>query len=268
MELVQATLRLYQQAFRATVRSFLRSWMLMVALLVYAVLMVLVTSMASLLGMLGGLLMGAANALLFGATLSLLSDSVLGARQLKWQDIWGSLGEHFWDVIGVGFVLWVPIMLLERGMAFNPNGPFITAAVFLLLFIFLNPAPEVIYQVRHGSPLEVIKESYDFVIENWIEWFLPLAVLVAPLGLLFVHEMTSGIGRGAGLHFFQMLLFPVALLLAWLNYLGLPAIAGPLVIIVLAPPLAVGMMLFRGHLFAALHGTSRRGRIFQNKFGD
>ncbi len=145
------------------------------------------------------------------------------------------------------------------------NGPFLAAAIFMLLFILLNPAPEVIYQARPQSPLDVIRESYEFVLENWIEWFLPLAVLVAPLGLSFFFGISGRLGRGAGLDFFQVLVLPFTLLTAWLGYLGLPETAGSALVMLLTPPLAVAMLIFRGHLFAALHGSSRRQRMFRGR---
>jgi hypothetical protein len=135
----------------------------------------------------------------------------------------------------------------------------------LLLFILLNPAPEVIYQVRHDSPLDVIRESYEFVLENWVEWFLPLAVVIAPLGLSFFFGISGRLGRGAGLDFFQVLVLPFTLLTAWLGYLGLPETVSSGLVLVLTPPVAVAMLMFRGHLFAALHGSSRRQRFFRGQ---
>jgi hypothetical protein len=38
--------------------------------------------------------------------------------------------------------------------------------------------------------------------------------------------------------------------------------------LVLTPPLTVGMLLFRGHLFVALSATSRRQRLYQSQFHD
>jgi hypothetical protein len=264
-DLVRATLQLYRRALQATGQSFLRGWIIAVAVVLFAALMVLATNVAGPLGLLGGFILGAVNALLIGATLGLIEDAVLGSRPLGFQDIWDSFGQYFWEVISLGFVLWVPMMLLDKGMSANPNGPFLAAAIFLLLFILLNPAPEVIYQVRPGSPLDVIRESYEFVIENWIEWFLPLAVVVAPLGLSFFFGLSSRLGRGAGLDFFQVLILPFTLLSAWFAYLGLPDWAASTLVIGLTPPLAVAMLLFRGHLFAALHGSSRRQRMFQRQ---
>ncbi len=263
--IIRATIELYRSALRATVQSFIRSWMIAVAVVLFAGLMVAATTIAAPLGLLGGFMLGAVNALLIGSTLHLIEQAVRGARHLAFHDIWDSVGQYFWDVIGLGFVLWVPMMLLEKGMTANPNGPFLAAAIFLLLFILLNPAPEVIYQVRHDSPLDVIRESYEFVIENWIEWFLPLAIIVAPLGLSFFFGISGRLGRGAGLDFFQVLILPFTLLTAWLGYLGLPDAVGSGLVVVLTPPVAVAMLIFRGHLFAALHGSSRRQRQFQGR---
>lgn len=127
----------------------------------------------------------------------------------------------------------------------------------------LNPAPEVIYQLRHGSPLEVFKSSYDFVLENWIEWFLPLVILLGPLGLTFFLQLSTRLGRGAGLNFMQMLVLPVTALSAWLAQIGVPEGISSILVLVLAPPAAVFMFLFRGHLFHALHTSSRRQRLFK-----
>lgn len=258
----QALITLYREALRATVRSFLRSWIIAIAVVVFAGIMVVATSLVGPLGLLGGFILGAVNALLIGATLSLVEEAVTSSRRLTFQEIPKSFGQYFWDVIGVGFVLWVPVMLLERGVASNPYGPFLTAAVFLLFFIVLNPAPEVIYLVRHDSPLDVFRESYEFVIENWIEWFLPLAIVVAPLGLSFFVGISERLGRGAGLDFFQVLVLPFTLLAAWLSYLGLPASIGSTVVLLFTPPAAVAMLIFRGHLFRALRGSSRRQRLW------
>lgn len=266
-EILRATLLLYRGAVRATVQSFMRSWMVAIAVVLFAGLMVAATSLAAPLGILGGFILGAVNALLIGSTLSLIERAVGDARRLTFQDVLDSVGQYFWDVIGLGFVLWVPMMLLEKGVAANPDGPFLAAAIFLLLFILLNPAPEVIYQVRHDSPLDVIRESYEFVIENWIEWFLPLAVVVAPLGLSFFFGISGRLGRGAGLDFFQVLVLPFTLLTAWLGYLGLTGTASSGLVLLLTPPAAVAMLIFRGHLFAALHGSSRRQRLFQGRMG-
>lgn len=257
--------RLYREAARSTGRSFTRGWIAIIAVIIFSGLMVLATMVSAPLGIAGGLLLGAINALLIGATLSLIEQSVKGMRSLGIQDVLGSFGRYFWDVIGVGFVLWVPLLLLDAGMNADPYGGFIATAALLLVFILLNPAPEVIYQTRHDSPIEVMKASYEFVLENWIEWFLPFALLLAPLGLSFFFSLSGRLGRGAGLDFFQVVIVPFTLLTAWLSYLGLPEDVSAVLVLVMTPPLAVAILFFRGHLFAALSGSTRRQRRFQDR---
>lgn len=177
------TLALYQSAFHKTGQSLIRGWMTIAAVVGFGFLLMLATQIASPLGMVGGFLLGAVNALLVGATLSLVEQSISHARALTIKDLIASVGHYFWDVIGIGFILWLPLMALDLSMQANPYGQLISYAALLLLFLLLNPAPEIIYQVRHDSPLEVLKTSYEFVLENWIEWFLPFAIILIPIVL-------------------------------------------------------------------------------------
>jgi hypothetical protein len=162
-------------------------------------------------------------------------------------------------------------MALDMSMQTNPYGQLLSYAVLLLLFLLLNPAPEIIYQVRHDSPLDVFKTSYEFVLENWIEWFLPFAlilipIVLSPMGLRSFFSLSSRVGRGAGLDFFQLLVLPFTILGSWLDYVGIPPTISWYLVLFLTPPLAVAMLLFRGHLFASLYGQSRRQRRFASPF--
>jgi hypothetical protein len=262
-KIIGATVELYRHALQATGRSLARGWIIALAVVAFAGLMLVASAIAQPLGMIGGFILGAVNALLIGATLGLVEQAVKTPRQLTLSDIRWSFGQYFWDVISVGFVLWLPIAVIDQGAAANPYGRFLAAAIFLLLFILLNPAPEVIYQARPGSPLDVIRLSYEFVVQNWIEWFLPLALVIAPFGLSFFFTISERMGRGALLDFFQILALPFRLLEAGLSYLGLPSVVSLTLVLVLTPLATVAMLIFRGHLFAALHGSSRRKRAFQ-----
>ena len=266
-ELLSSTIQVYRQALSATWRSLTRSWMTVVALIGFAVLFVGAGRIAAPLGMIGGMLLGIINALLVGATLRLIEQSLSASRTIQLADVTDSFGHYFWDVIGVGFVLWLPLMALEMGSQANPYGQFLSSAVMLLLFILLNPAPEIIYQVRHDSPLDIFKVSYEFVLEHWIEWFLPFAFLMLPIvlsptGLSAFFELSRGLGRGAGLDFLQLLLLPFTLVGGWLSYAGLDPEEQWMLLLLCTPPFATAILLFRGHLFALLRGTTRRQRAF------
>jgi len=262
-DFIWATIQLYRQAAQATLVSFARCWIMTVVVIIFAVLMIIVASLVAPLGMAGGLLLGAANAFLIGATLNLTEQAVLGARPLRWSAIPQSAGQYFWDVISVGFLVWFPLLILQMALQANPYQSVLTTAVFFLVFLLLNPVPEVIYQVRHGSPIDVVRESYEFVLENWIEWFLPLAVVLAPFGISFFFQFSSQAGRMGGLGFFQIFTLPINLLTNWLGYLGLSDSLSLVLVLLLTPVVSVLILIFRGHLFAALHGTSRRQRLFR-----
>lgn len=237
--------------------------MLVVVVLGCALLMFMATLMVSSLGMIGGLILGAANAFLIGVILQLLELVVLGARKIKWNDVPQSAGQYFWDVISVGFLVWFPLMFLQMALQANPYRAVLTTAVFFLVFVILNPVPEIIYQRRQGSALEVVRESYEFVLENWIEWFLPVAVLLAPFGLTFFFEFSSQAGMRGGLDFFNILSVPFQLLSGWLQYFGVSDTVSFVLTLLCTPLLGVLILIFRGHLFKALHGSTRRQRRFQ-----
>ena len=77
--------------------------------------MFLISGVAMSLGMLGGFLLGGANAFALGMLFSLLEQAVLSTRQITWEDIWNAAGQYFWDVITIGFIVWMPLQFLEIG---------------------------------------------------------------------------------------------------------------------------------------------------------
>jgi hypothetical protein len=117
-----------------------------------------------------------------------------------------------------------------------PNGWLIYLLLRLALFLLLNAVPEMIYQGR-ASGLELIGASYNFIVENWIEWLVPNLILFAA-GYFF-------------LDFFQSLLF------------GLPAFVQLFASAFMMGLLLAYFMTFRGFLFSQLHGTTRRTRIYR-----
>ncbi|MGB0908810.1 MAG: hypothetical protein ACPGYT_00470 [Nitrospirales bacterium] len=262
-EFIQATIQLYRQVIQATLRSFVQGWIMVMVVVGFTAVLVLITMLASPLGMLGGFIGGAANAFVIGATLYLVEQVVLGSRNIRWSDVPQSAGQYFWDVISIGFLVWFPVLILQMALQANPYRPVLLSAIFFLAFVILNPVPEVIYQGRKNSAMEVVQESYEFVLENWIEWFLPISLFLAPFGLSFFFEFSSQSGMRGGLDFLHILTIPFSLLTSWLQYMGISNSVSELLILLCTPILAILMLIFRGHLFAALHGSTRRQRQFK-----
>jgi hypothetical protein len=256
---------LYRDALVQTLTSLRRAWIGMVAIYTYALALYVVGMVAQLLpfGILAGLAVAIADAFAVGALLALVERGVKN-HALRLSDIGEAVGTYAWDVIGVGFVLWIPFMLLGQFARMGGVGPPILAITALLAAVFLNPLPEVIYQSRTGSPLEDLAESARFVQQHWIEWFLPIVLVAAPLGS-FLFLLPGSLVRG-GLSFFGSLLTLPALFTKGIaDALGLPPGASFWFVALAWPVVAFALLLFRGHLFATLAGTSRRQRAFRRR---
>jgi hypothetical protein len=160
------------------------------------------------------------------------------AGRADFDDFIKGFGVYLWELLRIAFILWIPLRMLSMALYPVPNGDLILMLIRLTLYILLNPVPEFIYQTR-ASGLELISASYNFIVENWIEWFLPTLVLTAVgYALLQVVDMMIA-GLPAFLQFFAV---------SFVFGLGLTY-----------------FMLFRGFLFAELNGTTRRSRMYKYK---
>ncbi len=262
-EIVRDLATLYRDAFDETLQSLRRAWMGIVAIYVYTLGLQVVSGLAGFVPqpLLGGLLVGLTDAFAVGALLALL-QRVVAHHALRLQDLRDTLGAYFWNVVAVGFVLWIPFLLLGQ-LAPRP----VFAAAALLAAVFLNPLPEVIYQARTASPLEDLAESARFVQQQWIEWFLPIVLVAAPLGSFVFFTSESAVILRGGLSFGRFLAIPTLLALRLSDLLGLPEAASVWIVQGGTPVLTFILLLFRGHLFAMLYGTSRRQRAFRRHLG-
>ena len=97
--------------------------MTIVAVIGFLFLLLLAQQIAAPLGMAGGFLLGAVNASARrGNARALIQQSISYAGTFTVKDVLDSFGHYFWDVIGVGFVLWLPLMALDMVTQQNPNG--------------------------------------------------------------------------------------------------------------------------------------------------
>ena len=237
MTVVQATLWLYRTALRRSWESLLKNWVVSLAPWAYAAILSAVAAVVAPLGFLGGLILGVAMQACISSALYLIKNIVeTGRANLK--DFTNGFTVYLWELLGIAFILWIPMRVLAMALASATNGGLIFALIQIALYILLNPLPELVYQTR-SSGLGLIGESYNFVVENWLEWFLPNIVLtIAGYLVLQVFAAAS---------------------------IGLPGVVQIFIT-------AVGMglylsyfMIFRGFLFAELYGSTRRSRAYRYK---
>ena len=232
MSWLTITLALYRRALRRAAELTLRNWPVLGSLFVYAAVMSAATVLAAALGIVGGFLLSLVWAACVGSFLSLV-EMIVRSGRVTLDDFRRSAGVYLWDVVGVTFVLWIAFQLLTPALATIPQGRMLLLGLMLIVLVFFNAVPELIYLGRCSS-LELLGESYAFIGENWIEWF-PLTVVLGALVLALDA-------------------LPVAPLLEW------PKLAAVALLVYYT-------MVVRGLLFLELHGSTRRSRAFRHRMG-
>ena len=237
MSTVQATLWLYATALRRSWESLLKNWVVSFAPWVYATLLTVLALVVAPLGIIGGLVLGLATQACISSGLYLIKN-IVESRRADFKDFVNGFRVYLWELLGIAFILWIPMRVLAMALASTPNGVLIFTLIQLAIYILLNPVPELIYQTR-SSGLALISDSYNFIVENWLEWLLPTIVLTIA-GFLILNVLSAITA-------------------------GLPSVVQIFIV-------AVGMglclsyfMIFRGFLFAELHGSTRRSRAYRYK---
>ena len=237
MQTLQVTLWMYAVALRRSLECVGRNWVVSFAPVAYGLGLAVAASLVAPLGIIGGLLLSVASQACVSSGLFLIKN-IIESNKADINDFLNGFAVYLWELIGIAFILWIPMRIAASALAPMPNGALIYLLIKLVLYILLNAVPELIYQTR-TSGLELIGASYNFIVENWLEWLVPNLVLAAAgfylLGL--VEPFLYGLPR-----FLEFFLY------SFLVGLGLTY-----------------FMTFRGFLFAQLHGTTRRSRLYRYK---
>ncbi len=257
MSLLQLTLQLYWGALRDAAASFRRTAWAVVALIGCWVLMFAATVALAPLGLAGGFLLFLVSCVLTGTYLSMVEVGVVGRRVLRPADLRDHVGQHWQIIASVGFVFWIPSLLLSMTAP-----PAVTTIAVTVAAVLFNPVPEMVYQGRYEGGLNILGDALGFMQRNWPEWLAALVVVTLPylgfwaalfggwsieLGILAAQTFGPFFGfveGGAGLP----MVGPIA---AWS--------------LVLAPVVHF-VMLFRGQLYKRLAHSNRRQRAWQARF--
>lgn len=235
MQILRVTLWLYTTALGKSLECVRKNGLVSLAPLAYGIVLSGVATIAWRLGFLGGYLIRLAELLCASSGLFLVGNLVqYGKADID--DFLKGFTVYLWELLTLGFILWIPNWLAATVLAGVPNGALIYMMMQIALYVFLNPVPELIYQTN-TSGLELLGASYKFIVENWIEWFIPnLVFLVAGYFLWnFLNGLIWGL-PGLLRTFFELFVMGLGL-----TY----------------------FMLFRGFLFVELYGSTRRSREYR-----
>ncbi len=192
----------------------------------------LILMVAGAFGMLAGLFLLIADGAVLGAYLYAL-EQVIRYRKLKMNDLKDGVQVYFRRTVIIIMIVNLAFYALSiLGGILGGIGGIVMMLSYLGAFVMLNPLPEMLY-MQHYSEGDSLFKAYEFVVENWIDWFVPLM----PLMLL---------AFGGGI--FGNMLLP-----------GLGFLPGLLIQAVVLPFL----MVYRGYLFDILSKSSRRKRQFR-----
>ncbi len=228
MEWLRVTAHLYRQVFLRAGSLLLKNWPVMATVVVYDAVLAAGTALAWRLGFLGGFLLTLLWAACASSFLALV-EGIVRTSRIMLGDFRRSFRAYLWDVVAVTFFFWLLFRVLEIALASAPQARLVLLCVQLALFVFFNPLPELIY--LGGAPIvDLLRQSYEFISENWIEWFPPTVA--------------------AGL-----VLAAIALLV-WPG-------AGGLVRDFLTGGVLYYAMVLRGLLFQELRSSTRRSRAFR-----
>lgn len=235
MQTLEVTIWMYATALKRAWECVRKNWVVSFAPIVYGVILAVIASLVAPLGIVGGLLFSVASQACVSSGLFLIKNLVDG-NKADFNDFLNGFTVYIWELILIAFIIWIPLRVAAIGLAAVPNGGLIYLLIQLILYILLNPVPELIYQTRTAG-LELIGASYNFIVENWLEWLLPNILLVAAGYFLLSALEPLLFGLPGFLYLFSH---------AFIVGLGLTY-----------------FMTFRGFLFAELHGTTRRGRLYR-----
>ena len=235
METVKATLWIYRVALKRTLELLAANWGIIFAPLAYSLILSAAAALAARLGFIGGFIMTAVSAACASSGLFLV-ENVVRMGKCDLNDFFKGFTVYLWEILGIAFILWIPMTLLRQVAYSTEDGPLIVLAIQLLLYVVLNPVPELIYQSR-AAGLALLSASYEFIVENWIEWFLP-NVLITAAGYLLLGWLDA----------------PAAYLPSFFRFFFLFSIFGLLLTF---------LMIFRGLLFSELAGSTRRSRAYR-----
>lgn len=248
------TVLMYGDCLKKSARNLLKNWIIIPASVVAYIILILLAIPLAHLGMAGGFILGFIQIALLAFYYSWISETCRGSK-VTTRDLLEFSYAMFFQVLSVAFIFFIVDFVLRSLLLGIEEGNWLLPCVNLGIVIVFNAIPEIIHQERLEGLL-ALQHAAVFTKENWIEWFLPLVVLLLPSIFLFSPEyVLLSLARAEPL-------LPVLTVIE--NIRSLSYFHGSGYLFALAGiVLGNWFMIFRGQLFIELRSGSRRQRIFK-----
>jgi len=204
--------------------------------------------------------MGMLFAVILGSYFFTVSAAVQ-QEKVELREVWERGLEFFYPVLSVLFAFF--LINIASSMVFpGEQATWLRMIISLLITVLLNPIPEVIY-IHPGSLGEMFGRSFEFIRENFIEWFLPAGILLLPFSIINFDLMLTLLLELSTKNPFLLLESVIQLFSVFVISPGSLFSTAPLLLIFMA--LMYFIFVFRGCLYQKLATSTRRKRIYSER---
>ncbi len=232
-----------KEVFTKTKNTIISNWQILLMGFLYSLIgmgafLLLGLLLSGPIGIFGGIITVIVESAIISSYLFVLQN-VLNYGRFRIRDIKNGFTYYLWKIYGVIFLIFILNLILSLLSNLIGSGIiWLSAIIYIGGLIFLNPLPETIY-IKSLDTWESVQYSIEFIKENWFNWLVPNFIfLVILLTLSF---------RSFGL---RILLF---------------RIRGGILTYVITAVLISIIMIYRGHLYKILSGSTARKRQFMRK---
>ena len=232
-----------KEVFTKTKNTIISNWQILLMGFLYSLIgmgafLLLGLLLSGPIGKFGGIITVIVESAIISSYLFVLQN-VLNYGRFRIRDIKNGFTYYLWKIYGVIFLIFILNLILSLLSNLIGSGIiWLSAIIYIGGLIFLNPLPETIY-IKSLDTWESVQYSIEFIKENWFNWLVPNFIfLVILLTLSF---------RSFGL---RILLFRIR--------------GGILTYIITAVLISI-IMIYRGHLYKILSGSTARKRQFMRK---
>lgn len=250
MNILKDIIYVNKEAAMKTLESFQKNWIIIFTGILYTILNIgiygiLGTLLSGPLFILSGIIAAIVSAAMISNYLYLLFN-IINYNRVTIQDFKNGFTYFLRKLYIVIFIGYIATRLLSLAANILGNvSVIILPLIYISALIILNPLPETIY-LKYYDSWESIMETADFMKENWLNWAIPNIIFSILLYILTGNRLFNLFNTHISFNFI-------------FNFRGLA-------IYLIGQVIFSIMMIYRGHLYKLLSGSTRRKRMFMNKF--
>lgn len=237
-------------SWNRTIKSISKNWMIVFTGIIYTILNIAIFSLVNIfltgfLSILSGIIIAIITAAFISNYLYLLFN-IINYDRINIQIFKDGFKYFLWKIYGVLFIAYLGSYLLSIVNNMLGNLSFIiNMLIYLGILVILNPLPETIYLKSYGS-WESVQSAFEFMGENWFNWILPNIIFLGAIYFITGNLLTNVFTT----HLSFNMVFSIRNIILYIIGQGLFSFT----------------MIYRGHLYKLLSGSTRRKRMFMNKY--